>query len=304
MNSALRDAPDFPALLKRWQQRCEHALQARLPASNLSPCRLHEAMRYAVLGGGKRVRPALVFATAAALNLDENLVEGAACAVEMIHAYSLIHDDLPAMDDDDLRRGRPTCHKAFDEATAILAGDALQVLAFAVLASDSTLPADAAIRIKLVDLLAQASGTFGMAGGQALDLAAEGLPLDVTAITEIHQRKTGALISVSVLMAAACKPNLSANSVDALRDYAHCVGLAFQIQDDLLDIEGNAALLGKATGADQLHNKPTYPIIAGVTQAHDEVRRLHSQAINSLKCFGDSAATLHQLADWLVLRQH
>lgn len=304
MNNAPVKSTDFPALLKTWQQRCEQALDARLPAIQLSPSRLHEAMRYSVLGGGKRIRPALTFATAAALGLDEGLVEGAACAVEMIHAYSLIHDDLPAMDDDDLRRGRPACHKAFDEATAILAGDALQVLAFAVLASDPTLPEDAAIRIRLVNLLAQASGTFGMAGGQALDLAAEGQQPDIHAVTAIHERKTGALISASVLMAAACKPELGVNALNALSDYAYCVGLAFQIQDDLLDIEGDAAVLGKATGADQLHNKPTYPAIAGVAAAHDEVRRLHARAITALEVFGIAATPLRELADWLVLRRH
>lgn len=305
MNSVpVQSAGDFPALLKAWQQRCERALDVRLPASQLAPSRLHEAMRYSVLGAGKRVRPALVFATAATLGLDESVVEGAACAIEMIHAYSLIHDDLPAMDDDDLRRGRPTCHKAFDEATAILAGDALQVLAFAVLARDPTLPADAAIRITLVNLLAEASGTFGMAGGQALDLAAQGQQLDVQAVTNIHERKTGALISASVLMAAACKPDLGNESLQALGQYARSVGLAFQIQDDLLNIEGDAALLGKATGSDRQHNRPTYPIIAGVAQSHDEVRRLHAHAIDSLQLFGNAATPLRELADWLVLRQH
>lgn len=305
MNNQVADhTPEFSAQLKRWQQRSETALDARLPASHLSPTRLHEAMRYSVLGGGKRVRPALVFATAATLELDENQVESAACAVEMIHAYSLIHDDLPAMDDDDLRRGQPTCHKAFDEATAILAGDALQVLAFAVLAGDASLTPDTSIRVKLIDLLAQASGTFGMAGGQALDLAAEGQPLNLAAITDIHVRKTGALISASVLMAAACKPDLDDQSLAALTDYAHCVGLAFQIQDDLLDIEGDAALLGKATGADQLRNKPTYPAVVGIAEAHAEVKRLHARAIASLTHFGARARLLGSLADWLVLRRH
>jgi len=305
MNSQPQQAaPDFKAVLESWQLRSEAVLDARLPTSDLAPRRLHEAMRYSVLGGGKRVRPALVYASAHALQVDEGLVDGAACAVEMIHAYSLIHDDLPAMDDDDLRRGRPTCHKAFDEATAILAGDALQVLAFSVLATDSTLPSDPAIRINLIALLAHASGTRGMAGGQALDLAAVGQMLSLETINEIHHFKTGALISASVMMAAACKPDLDRTLVAALQDYARCVGLAFQIQDDLLDIEGNAALLGKATGADQLHNKPTYPAVAGVSRAHAEVTRLHAQAINALDGFGARAVMLKSLADWLVLRQH
>jgi len=304
MNSQPKPLVAFAEQLKEWQARSEAALDARLPAAHDSPERLHEAMRYSVLGGGKRVRPALVYATASALGLDESHVDGAACAVEMIHAYSLIHDDLPAMDNDDLRRGRPTCHKAFDDATAILAGDALQVLAFEVLATDASLPDDAAVRVKLIQLLAQASGTFGMAGGQALDLAAQGRQLDLAGVTQIHERKTGALISASVMMATACVPTLSARRRSALEDYARCVGLAFQIQDDLLDIEGDPALLGKPTGADQVHNKPTYPQVAGVAQAHADVRKLHAQALGALRQFDNGAPLLAALAGWLVLRTH
>lgn len=301
MSSAETSVPGFAASLQLWQNRIEAALDASLPPSAVSPTRLHEAMRYSVLEGGKRVRPALVYATAHTLGLSNSVVDCAAVAVEMIHAYSLIHDDLPAMDDDDLRRGRPTCHKAYDEATAILAGDALQVLAFSVLANCQL---DAPVRVTLIGLLAHASGTFGMAGGQALDLAAEGKNLDLRSINEIHNRKTGALISASVLMAAACKPDLDAKELEALADYARCIGLAFQIRDDLLDIEGDPALLGKATGADQIHNKPTYPAIAGVAQAHAEVTRLHDQAIAALTPFGSQALLLKNIADWLVLRQH
>jgi farnesyl diphosphate synthase len=261
-------------------------------------------MRYSVLGGGKRVRPALVYATAAAVGLPQSTVTAAACAVEMIHAYSLIHDDLPAMDDDDLRRGRPTCHKAFDEATAILAGDALQVLAFEVLATDPLLPTEPAIRLQLVRVLAQASGTAGMAGGQALDLAAEGQSLNLAAITDIHARKTGALIRASVLMAAACQPSLSQSGHAALDRYAVCVGLAFQIQDDLLDIEGDPALLGKATGADQALHKMTYPAVVGVAASHTKVAELHKEALAAINHFGPQAEALRDLASWLVLRQH
>jgi geranylgeranyl pyrophosphate synthase len=304
MNSTQASSATFTPQLKHWQSRSEIALEKRLPAAHLSPTRLHEAMRYSVLGGGKRVRPALVYATAATLGVHESLVDGAACAIEMIHAYSLIHDDLPAMDDDDLRRGQPTCHKAFDEATAILAGDALQVLAFEVLASDTTLPAEPAIRVRLIQLLAQASGTFGMAGGQALDLAAQGRALDLQDVTDIHERKTGALIAASVRMGAACKSDLAANLQHALEDYARCVGLAFQIQDDLLDIEGDPALLGKPTGADQIHHKPTYPQVAGIEQSHADVKRLHTQAITALRAFDNGAPLLVALADWLVLRNH
>jgi len=294
----------FAERLLRWQADTETALARLLPAATASPNRLHEAMRYSVLGGGKRVRPALMYATAAALSLPQTTLTAAACAVEMIHAYSLIHDDLPAMDDDDLRRGRPTCHKAFDEATAILAGDALQVLAFEVLATDTSLPTAPGIRLQLVRLLAQASGTAGMAGGQALDLAAEGQRLDLAAITEIHARKTGALIRASVLMAAACQPDLSSTDHAALDRYAVCIGLAFQIQDDLLDIEGDPALLGKAVGADQALQKLTYPAVVGVPTAHAKVAELHRDALAAIAHFGPQAEALRDLAGWLVLRQH
>ncbi len=304
MSDSAQPTMDFSAKLQHWQQRSETALSARLPTSQQIPTRLHEAMRYSVLAGGKRIRPALMYATATILGLDEALVDGAACAVEIIHAYSLIHDDLPAMDNDDLRRGKPTCHKAFNEALAILAGDSLQVLAFAILANDPSLPSDPAIRITLVKLLAHASGTFGMAGGQALDLAAAGQQVDIANITRIHEQKTGALISASVLMAAACVPALDEKALHALGQYSRCLGLAFQIQDDLLDIEGDAALLGKATGADQLNHKPTYPTVAGIAESRTKVQSLHAEAIEALNCFGDRAELLRALADWLVLRRY
>ncbi len=301
-------AETFADCLKRWQADTEAALARCLPLSTASPTRLHEAMRYSVLGGGKRVRPALVYATAAALDMAQTTVTAAACAVEIIHAYSLIHDDLPAMDDDDLRRGRPTCHKAFDEATAILAGDALQVLAFEVLATDPALPADPAIRLQLVRILAQASGTSGMAGGQALDLAAEGQDanhsFNLGTITDIHARKTGALIRASVLLAVACQPKLSADDHAALDRYAVSIGLAFQIQDDLLDIEGDPALLGKAVGADQAHQKLTYPAVVGSAAAHAKVTELHRDALQAIAHFGPQADPLRDLASWLVQRQH
>lgn len=294
---------DLEQALRRWQARIETALHARLPPETAAPARLHAAMRYSTLAAGKRVRPALVFATAAALDIAEETVEGAACSVEMIHAYSLIHDDLPAMDDDDLRRGRPTCHKAFDEATAILAGDALQVLAFEVLADDPSLPADPAVRLELIKLLAHASGTAGMAGGQALDLAAAGQALRLEEVVEIHARKTGALIAASVMMAAACDPP-GAVLQTALRRYADCTGLAFQIQDDLLDIEGDPQLLGKAVGADQAHSKPTYPVIVGVETARRRLHELHDEALTALQPLGTRAAPLAAMSDWLLSRKH
>ena len=203
----------FGAQLEAWRLRMEAALAARLPKPTSVPARLHEAMRYSVLGGGKRIRPALLFATARAVGLTEDEVEAAACAIELVHVYSLVHDDLPAMDNDDLRRGRPTCHKAYDEATALLVGDALQPLAFQLLARDPKLPASPAIRLRLIDMLAQAIGTFGMAGGQAIDLAVQGTRLDIGQVEDMHARKTGAVIRASVLMAAECAPPLESESL-------------------------------------------------------------------------------------------
>jgi geranylgeranyl pyrophosphate synthase len=282
----------------------EHALASRLPAPTTVPARLHEAMRYSVLGGGKRIRPALLFATARTLGLTEDQVEAAACAIELIHVYSLVHDDLPAMDDDDLRRGRPTCHKAFDEATAILVGDALQPLAFQLLARDSALPASPAIRIRLVDLLSEASGTFGMAGGQAIDLAVQGQQPNIEQVEDMHARKTGAVIRASVLMAAECVPQLDARLYAGLNDFAVAIGLAFQIQDDLLDVLGDVSILGKATGADRERDKPTHPAIIGIEASQERVNLLHREALGALEPFGDSAAPLRSLANWLLSRRY
>ena len=282
----------------------EHALEARLPAPTTVPARLHEAMRYSVLGGGKRIRPALLFATARTLGLTEDQVEAAACAIELIHVYSLVHDDLPAMDDDDLRRGRPTCHKAFDEATAILVGDALQPLAFQLLARDSALPASPAIRIRLVDMLSEASGTFGMAGGQAIDLAVQGQQPNIEQVEDMHARKTGAVIRASVLMAAECVPQLDAHLYAGLNDFAAAIGLAFQIQDDLLDVLGDVSILGKATGADRERDKPTHPAIIGIEASQERVNLLHREALDALEPFGDRAAPLRSLANWLLSRRY
>jgi farnesyl diphosphate synthase len=296
--------PDFGAQLESWQARMETALAARLPAATAIPARLHEAMRYSVLGGGKRIRPALLFATARTLGLAEGQVEAAACAVELIHVYSLVHDDLPAMDDDDLRRGRPTCHKAFDEATAILVGDALQPLAFQLLARDPALPASPAIRLRLVDMLCEAAGTFGMAGGQAIDLAVQGQRLDIEEVEDLHARKTGAVIRASVLMAAECVPHLERRRYAALNEFATAIGLAFQIQDDLLDVLGDVSTLGKATGADRERAKPTHPAIIGIAASQERVNLLHGQALQALAPFAEDAAPLRSLANWLLLRRY
>jgi geranylgeranyl pyrophosphate synthase len=293
----------FGRQLVQWQTRMEQALADRLPGADVVPTRLHEAMRYSVLGGGKRIRPALVFATGRTLGLAESQVEAAACAIELVHVYSLVHDDLPAMDDDDLRRGRPTCHKAFDEATAVLVGDALQPLAFQLLARDPQLPPDAAIRLKLIDLLAEASGTFGMAGGQAVDLSVQGQAIGIAEVEQMHARKTGALIKVSVMMAAACVPTLAPALADNLARFATAIGLAFQIQDDLLDVLGDVSTLGKATGADSARAKPTYPAVIGVEASQARMRKLHAEALEALEPFGAQADPLRLLAEWLLKRQ-
>jgi len=300
--SALPDP--FAAQLEIWRVRMEAALAARLPPATTVPERLHEAMRYSVLGGGKRIRPALLFATAKTLGLNEDQVEAAACAIELIHVYSLVHDDLPAMDDDDLRRGRPTCHKAFDEATAVLVGDALQPLAFQLLARDPALPASAAIRLRLVDILSEASGTFGMAGGQAIDLAIQGQRVDIAQVEDLHARKTGAIIRASVLMAAECVPQLEQSAYDALNEFATAIGLAFQIQDDLLDVLGDVSTLGKATGADRERDKPTHPAIIGIEASQERVHLLHGHALAALSGFAERAAPLRSLADWLLSRHY
>ncbi|HEX4023853.1 MAG TPA: farnesyl diphosphate synthase [Steroidobacteraceae bacterium] len=299
-----RSAEAFGRQLQSWQGRMERALAARLPGAELIPERLHAAMRYVVLGGGKRVRPALLFATALTLGLDEDEVEGAACAIELIHAYSLVHDDLPAMDDDDLRRGRPTCHRAYDEATAVLVGDALQPLAFELLARDAALPASSSIRLQLIGLLAHASGSLGMAGGQAIDLAAKGRAMSVAELEAMHERKTGALIRASVLMAAACVPALSPHLHTALESYAQAIGLAFQIQDDVLDVTGDVATLGKAVGADMRQSKPTYPALSGVLAARERINVLHEQASEALALFGSAAEPLRLVSNWLLARRN
>jgi farnesyl diphosphate synthase len=282
----------------------EDALARRLPRAERCPERLHAAMRYSVLGGGKRVRPILLLATARTLGLPEERVEAAACALELVHVYSLVHDDLPAMDDDDLRRGRPTCHKAYDEATALLVGDALQSLAFELLARDPGLPDSGAVRACLVGLLAEAIGSLGMAGGQALDLQSEGHRLEIEQVERMHALKTGALIRASVMMGAACAPDLEPHRERALAGFAAPIGLAFQIQDDLLDELGDTATLGKAAHSDRQRGKSTYPAILGIAASQERVRRLSAQALESLAPFGAAAEPLRAVAEWLLARRN
>ena len=290
----------------RWQslyaERVEAVLERSLPAAKSAPVRLHQAMRYATLGPGKRIRPVLVYATGAAVGLPPAALDGPAAAVELIHAYSLVHDDLPAMDDDDLRRGRPTTHRAFDEATAILAGDALQVLAFEILAEDAALPVEPARRLEMIRLLAHASGTQGMAGGQAMDLAAVGKVLTRRQVEEMHARKTGALIRAAVLIACAAVPMLPASKQQALDRYGTAVGLSFQIVDDLLDVLGDPALTGKAAGTDALRGKPTFPGVAGIAAARERAAELAREGIEALAGFGPEAGQLRDFASELVSR--
>jgi len=294
----------LPARLEEWRARVERELDRLLPPDTVVPQRLHAAQRYSALAPGKRIRPALVYATAETLGVALTRVDAAACAVELIHAYSLVHDDLPAMDDDDLRRGRPTCHRAFDEATAILAGDSLQVLAFSLLATHPGLPSEPATRVRLIELLADASGTAGMAGGQALDLGALGRKLTLPEVELVHELKTGALIRACMQMAAVCAEGLSAETHAVLRRVGELVGLAFQIQDDILDVEGDASVLGKATGADRARDKPTYPAVAGLGASRRRVAELHDSADTFLAECGWAGSPLAALCSWLLARRH
>jgi geranylgeranyl pyrophosphate synthase len=291
------------ARLRGYQSRVQSVLDTVLPAANVSPQRLHAAQRYAVLGGGKRLRPLLVYCTGEALGLAASTLDAPAAAVELIHSYSLVHDDLPAMDDDDLRRGQPTTHRAFDEATAILAGDALQVLAFSLLARDRAAGVSSEARLKMIQILADASGTAGMAGGQSLDLAAVGRNLDLEELEAMHRLKTGALIRASVLLAAACAPGLTAAEWDALDGYSQDIGLAFQIQDDILDVEGKTEDLGKTIGADAARAKPTYPSVLGLAAAKIRARELNRRACDRLVPLGERAQVLAWLASYVVDRR-
>lgn len=292
---------DFAQWMQQQAARSEAALNAALPAAGLLPARLHEAMRYAALGGGKRVRPLLVHAAGELTGAAPEACDAAACAVEMIHAYSLVHDDMPCMDDDDLRRGRPTVHKAYDEATALLAGDALQTQAFAVLAQAPGV--DAAVRVRLVAELAQGAGSTGMAGGQAIDLAHVGLPMTLAELETMHRMKTGALLRASIRMGALCG-RVDEAGLAALDRYAGAVGLAFQVVDDILDVTADTATLGKTAGKDAEHDKPTYVSLLGLEAARALASRLRGEARAALSGFGDASRRLAELADLIVLRTH
>lgn len=292
--------PEFEHWTAAVQERVEAALSRELPSAERAPQRLHAAMRYAVLGGGKRVRPLLVFAAGAATGAQPERLEAAACAVEFIHAYSLIHDDLPCMDDDVLRRGRPTTHVEFDEATALLAGDALQSLAFETLARHRVAD-DGLAQVEMLRLLAQASGSTGMAGGQAIDLESVGEILSLPELEFMHILKTGALIRASVLLGARCGVAES-HTLGQLDHYAKCIGLAFQVVDDILDAEAPTETLGKTAGKDAAQGKPTYVSLLGIVQAKERAEQLRLDAHAALADLGERAQHLRALADFIVLR--
>lgn len=286
------------------QMRIEAVLEGLLTTHDSAIARLGAAMRYCVLGGGKRLRPVLVYCTGAALGAAPERLDAAAAAVELIHVYSLVHDDLPAMDNDDLRRGRPTCHRAYDEATAILVGDALQALAFAVLADPKQPGPEARLRLAMIDTLARGIGTAGMAGGQAIDLGAVGRTLSPAALEDMHRRKTGALIQVSVLLGAAAAGLTDGPQYHALAQFGAEIGLAFQIQDDILDVEGCTEMLGKLAGADAARAKPTYPSTFGLAQAREQAAVHRDRAVAALEQMGERGKQLAELAHFVVQRVH
>jgi len=293
---------DLDTFLADCQQRVETALQRFLPDTDTLPTHLHEAMRYSVLDGGKRIRPVLVYAAGHALGANQQRLDVAACAVECIHAYSLIHDDLPAMDDDDLRRGKPSCHKAFGEAEAVLAGDALQTQAFYLLAHADMGDIRAERRLEMVERLALASGSRGMVGGQAIDLAAVGKTLDIAQLEDMHIHKTGMLIRAAVLLGALCADQVNETTQHALDHYGKAIGLAFQVQDDILDITGNTEQLGKQSGADQARDKPTYPALLGLTGARERAQDLHQTALEALAGLDERADPLRWISRYIVER--
>jgi len=293
---------DFLEQVQIYQKSVETALTYWLPSVDSEPKNLHKAMHYSVLAEGKRIRPILLYATGHAFGVELNNKDGQACAVEIIHAYSLIHDDLPSMDDDDLRRGRATCHRAFDEATAILAGDALQTLAFQILATDPKIKTNDTQRLKMIETLSIASGSNGMAGGQAIDLASVGTKLNIEQLENMHSHKTGALIKASAEIGALSANNVTPELFSCISNYAKYIGIAFQIKDDILDIESDTSTLGKPQGSDLALNKPTYPNLLGLDGAKEMANKLHYKAIKCLDVFDEKAKMLREIADYIIKR--
>ncbi len=297
----MSEAPAFDDWMKDIQAGVERDLARYLPPADAVPRKLHEAMRYAALGGGKRVRPLLVYAAGALFGADAEYLGRAAAALEMVHVYSLVHDDMPCMDDDALRRGKATVHVAYDEATALLVGDALQAQAFTVLAEARGL--EPARQVALLALLARAAGAAGMCGGQAIDLDSVGQALTLERLEQMHQLKTGALLRAAVLMGALCGKTLSGAETEALHGYARAIGLAFQVVDDVLDATADSATLGKTAGKDAAANKPTYVSILGLEQSRILAQQLRHDAHAALAPFGDTASRLRELADLIVRRK-
>ena len=293
-------AKNFSDRVGEYQQRVDARLDASLPSADVSPRRLHEAMRYAVFNGGKRVRPLLVYATGECLGIDPGLLDAPAVAIELIHAFSLVHDDLPAMDDDDLRRGQPTVHIRYDEATAILAADALVPLAFLVIARlEKT---DDAARTRLVRLIADACGSIGMTGGQSIDLAAEGATLSAAELEHMYSLKTGALIHASIVSACLLCEEVDRERVAALDAFGRDIGIAFQIKDDILDVEGETDVIGKPSGSDAELDKATWPSLFGLEASHARCDELLQRALARLEIFGGDAEPLEWLARYIVER--
>lgn len=290
----------FSDRVAQYTSRITDKLASALPDSDRPPGRLHEAMRYSVLNGGKRVRPLLVYATGECLCIDTVCLDAPAVAIELIHAFSLVHDDLPAMDNDDLRRGHPTLHRKFDEATAILAADALQPLAFQVLAGLTEIAADK--RIRLVETIARACGSLGMTGGQSIDLSSEGCSLSASELEQMYALKTGALIEASVLSASCLADDLTQDKRQALQNFARNIGIAFQIKDDMLDVEGETDVIGKRSGADKRLEKATYPSLFGIDASRKRCEYLLRAGLRQLEVFGDDAEPLRWLARFIVER--
>jgi len=295
--------PSLTAFLADCQQRLERALEHWLPAATTHPVSLHTSMRYTALNGGKRIRPTLVYASGQAVGAERSHLDAPACAIELIHAYSLIHDDLPSMDNDDLRRGKPSCHRAFGEATAILAGDALQSLAFYILTHDNAATPDTATRMRMIETLSLAAGSRGMAGGQSIDLDATGKQLNIAELEDMHIHKTGALVRASVMLGAICRIDTSDGQLEKLDHYAKCIGLAFQIRDDILDVEGETGTLGKHAGMDEQLEKSTYPALMGLEAARQRATELHEDAMDSLSGFPASADPLRWISRYIIERE-
>jgi len=298
------DSQSYATLGPVLAERVESVLNHWLPGAAQSPDNLHQAMRYSSLNAGKRIRPLLVYATGICTDQNLSELDGPAAAIELIHVYSLIHDDLPCMDDDDLRRGKPTCHKVYGDATATLAGDALQALAFEIIATDPKMQSDPAVRVAIMKHIATAAGSLGMAGGQAIDLAATDSKLTLTELEDMHALKTGKLINACIEVACANQTSLATEQTTALTQYGKDIGLAFQVRDDVIDITSDTETLGKAAGADQDLNKATFPSTIGLEASIAKAQELQQSALSALEIFGSEARLLRDIAEFIVSRQH